>query len=93
MKFRLRRSIEVSLTQYRHEEIPIRHRTRLMSDGFASSIKGKGSSIRCLGSFRLVHRRALFVVQFDSVPAPALGVIHGLIRTCDERLDLVNFWR
>jgi len=48
---------------------------------------------RCPGSSRLVRRRALFAVQLDSVPPPALGVIHGLIRACNERLDSVNFRR
>ena len=47
----------------------------------------------CFGSSRLVLRLALFAVQLDSVPPPALGVIHGLIRACNERLDLVDFRR
>ena len=46
-----------------------------------------------LGSSRLVLRRAVFVVQLDSVPPSVLGVIHGLIRASHECLDLIDFRR
>ena len=46
-----------------------------------------------LGSSRLVLRRAVFVVQLDSVPPSVLGVIHGLIRASHECLDSVDFLR
>ena len=46
-----------------------------------------------LDSSRLVFRRAVFVVQLDSVPPSVLGIIHGLIRARHECLDSVDFRR
>jgi len=45
---------------------------------------------KVFGSVRLVLRCALFAVQLDSVPPPALGMIHGLIRTGNERIDMID---
>ena len=55
--------------------------------------KAQTTYTECSDSSQLVLRHAGFAVQLDSVPPPAFGAIHSLIRAGHERFDLVDSLR